>query len=230
MVAENLVFVGILVMALGIGSLSHYCCRQAWKRLYLFRCCPPQSVLQLKPGTHAAVSGQAFISPSLQSPITQTPCVLWHCQILENQSSNKHRRVITLYDQTSTKAFTLHDSSGYVEVLPSHIKLHRTHFKASTRTTQDPQVLKMLSKLGIQLQQKWGPFQRTRSITVKKYLVKTGQTLYVWGVQPRTKQFLPLLVSDIPKSRLMLWVYGYFLGAIALLLLSLEIGRQMLNN
>jgi hypothetical protein len=63
----------------------------------------------------AAITGQT-IRNELSSPLTNTPCMLWHVEVLERG----YKTTRLLFRQSSTQPFMPNDGTGHVLVLPEH--------------------------------------------------------------------------------------------------------------
>lgn len=157
------------------------------------------------------IIGRADSPTTLHSPITKTPCVLWQVQVMERRSSGRSSRWVTVYSNTSSAPFDVHDSTGRMRIQPSpRLELHlRDDVKKSSGlfTSLDEQTQAALSEMGVSSK---GLFNMNKNMRVHERFLEQGDEVYVLGrtslsqgARAMDGENHPLIVSDQSELRLL---------------------------
>lgn len=150
------------------------------------------------------IAGTADGETLLQSPITKTPCVLWQVVVSERRSSGKSSRWVTVFSNTSTEPFDVHDGTGRMRVHPGRgvELLLREDVKKSSGifSSLDEQTQTALNGMGVDTK---GFLNLNRTMQVREYFIEKGDSIYLLGktssrigAQAMDGEDSPLIISD----------------------------------
>jgi E3 ubiquitin ligase len=179
------------------------------------------------------IVGKADGEAALRSPITKTPCVFWQVVVSEKRSSGKSSHWVTVYSNTSTAAFNVHDGTGRMQVYPSRGMelLLRDDVKKSSGifSSLDEQTQIALKEMGLETK---GFLNLNKNMRVQERYIEQGDQIYLLGkttskVGARVMDVdSPLIISDHSELRLLsrfAWqvffnaLVGVFIGGILVL-------------
>ncbi len=175
---NQLVILGGAVGAF-LGLLLSY--RYVGKILRMLRTSTGE-IASLPADEQVEIVGTADGSAGLQSPITKTPCVLWHVVVSERRSSGKSSRWIVVHSSTSDAPFDVSDGTGRVRVHPGRaVELHlRDDVKKSSGlfTSLDEETQATLSGMGVNTK---GFLNMNRSLRIQERYIQQGDQVYLIG-------------------------------------------------
>jgi len=126
------------------------------------------------------VVGKA-VDKTIQSPITQSACVLWQIEIQERHPSRNGYYWTTIHKEISKESFEIRDGTGKIQILPdckSELMLKSDSIRSGKSHEFDSQTQAMLEKLGIKTSNSFG-FD-TKLQVIERY-ISTGDDVYVLG-------------------------------------------------
>jgi hypothetical protein len=151
----------------------------------------------------------------LPSPISETPCVLWHVEVQEYRGSGKNGRWVTILKQTSGPPVEIDDGTGRIWAVPAGAKLILDDDLRAARGlfgTMTPQIEAALERMGIPLS---GVFGVQRALRVRERLIAPGEQIFALGLAEEaagqlrlcSTQDAPLILADRSERALLSSLY-----------------------
>jgi hypothetical protein len=142
-------------------------------------------------GVIGKVSGE-----ELRSPLTGTPCVLWH--VVVERYHNKRWRPV--YQQASTEAILLDDGTGRVQVTPQAAELLLADDLRQARgllSQINPEIELKLEELGVETRDLWGKFGYQLRV-FERYIMADEQFSALGYIARTTGQSVLRAMPDTP--------------------------------
>ena len=217
----------MLVLVLVVLSLIGYSLRQPIQQVLLMRRAARGAIGTLPTTGIVAVSGRA-IGEGLRSPLTDTPCVLWQVEVLEQ----RYKQMAQLFKQGSTEPFSIDDGTGQVLVLPEGGQLQLSDDLYQSRgllSRISPEIEAKMAQLGVPIQGAMG--QAWRSLRVYERYIASDEPIFALGaVERRDGQTIlqmtsptPLFLADRSEREVLRSLYrriGSAVGAMVLIVVG----------
>jgi len=179
----------------------------------------------------------------IHSPLTQTPCALWHAEVLELRSSGEDSYWATIFDETSVHPFDVMDlqnGTGVYTIYPSgaELLLRTDMFQQSAiHVTLEPKIMKAVEKLPIS---PTGPFGLTKPLRLSEKIIKADEAVYILGkikeeggvrVILSSQDGSPFLISDQSQRATLAILYWRVIAtAFLLTALGVFLAQFVVNN
>jgi len=175
----------------------------------------------------------------INSPITQSACVLWQIEVEERRRSGKGgTHWSTIYKKLSEESFEVSDGTGRIQVLPdpkSELILNSDVLASNTSYEYDSRIQSALENLGIKTT---GFLGFNRTLRVNERVIETGEQVYIHGHVNYdngiktivTGRGAPLIISDQSEKsvlRALSWRVagaGFFTALIGFILRDIGVG------
>jgi hypothetical protein len=207
LINNNLMTVAGGVLGGFLGLLLSY--REIGKLFRVLRTSTSE-IASLHAEEQVEIVGKADGETTLRSPITKTPCVLWQVTVSERRSSGRSSHWVTVYSNTSTAPFYVHDGTGRMQVHPGPrmelLLRDDVSQSSSIFNSLDEQVQTALNEMGVNTK---GFLNLNKPMRVQERFIETGDQIYLLG---KTSSNIggqvmdndsPLIVSDHSELRLL---------------------------